>query len=279
MTPSPGSDRKAVLTGVIPGPRRGAREPCSGARGARLRRRQRTALALAVFLWAIVATACSPKYYVPGTQNVPLLQHQGDAAASYAGGEWRSEFHGAYAVTDQAAVMLNASFFYPEDDEEGDGGDGQLLEAGLGYHRDLARRMVIETYGLLGMGRVENHFPSTLADNPSTTGQIRSTLLRIGSQSSLGFRSRYVDAAASTRVALLNYLGPSGSLAFAGEDQVEYLERENLHVLVEPALTVRAGIGPFKLQAQLGKSYNLTNPDFRQDDGHFTLGVGYFLSR
>jgi len=235
--------------------------------------------AFACVAWVLLFSGCSPKYYVPNTHNVPLLQQKGESAVSFAAGAWRAELQGAYAVTSNVGLMLNAASFHPEDDEEGDGGKGQLFEAGLGYYRGLSKRTVFEAYGLLGVGDVENHFPSTLADNPSTTGKIESKLFRYGIQSALGFRSKYFDVSASARISGLNYFNISGSLVFSGEDQVEYLQRENIHLLVEPAVTLRTGYDFLKLQVQLGNTFNLSNSDFRQDEGHFTIGIGYHLDK
>ena len=229
--------------------------------------------------WVLLWSSCSPKYYVPNTHNTPLLQQKGEGTFSFAAGEWRSEFQGAYAVTPNVAVMLNTAFFRPEDDEEGDGGKGQLFEVGLGYYRGLPKKIAFETYALLGIGHVENHFPSTLTDHPSTTGEIESTLLRYGIQPAVGFQSKYLDVSVSARITGLNYGNHSGSLVFSGEDQVAYLRRKNTHLLVEPALTMKMGFDFLKLQMQLGHSFNVNNPAFRQDEGHFTLGIGYYLDK
>ncbi len=229
--------------------------------------------------WVFLLGGCAPKYYAPNSHNVPLFQQQGEGAISFAAGESRVDLQGAYAVTHNVALMLNIASFNPKDDADGDGGKGGLLEVGLGYYRGLSRKVVFETYGLIGGGDVENHFPSTLRNYPSTTGKIESKLFRYGIQSALGFRSRYFDASISTRIARLIYSNVSGSLIFAGEDQVEYLRRQNRHLLVEPAVTLRTGYDFLKLQIQRGVSFNVTNSDFRQDKGHLTVGIGYHFGQ
>ena len=235
--------------------------------------------AFACVAWVLLFSGCSPKYYAPNTHNVPLLQQKGEGVISFAAGEGRAELQGAYAVTSNVGLMLNTAFLDPEDDEDGDGGKGQLFEVGLGYYRGLSKKILFETYGLVGVGDVENHFPSTLADNPSTTGKIESKLFRYGIQSALGFKSKYFDVSVSTRITRLNFSDISGSLVFSGEDQVEYLQRENTHLLVEPAVTLRTGYDFLKLQVQLGNTFNLSNSDFRQYEGHFTIGIGYHLDK
>ncbi|HEX9654432.1 MAG TPA: hypothetical protein VGA99_12030 [bacterium] len=229
--------------------------------------------------FVLLVSGCNPKYYAPNTHNVPLLQQKGNGVATFAAGEARAELQGAYAVTKNLAIMLNLASFKPKNDEEGDGGKGQLVEAGLGYYRGFSKNFVFETYGLASIGDVENHFPSSVTNNPTTTGKIESKLFRIGVQSAVGFTSKYFDVAASTRLTALNYHDISGSLIFGGEDQVAYLQGQDKHVLFEPALTLRGGYKSLKLQIQLGHSFNLSHSDFQQDDGHFTIGVGYHLRK
>ena len=235
--------------------------------------------ALACVIWILLWNGCSPTYYVPNTHNVPLLQQEGEGILSFTAGDWRVEFQGAYAITDQMAWMLNTAFFHPEDDEEGDGGKGELIEVGLGYYQRFRKRIMFGTYGLLGIGHVENHFPSTLTDNPWTTGKIKSMLVRYGIQPAVGIQCTYFDVAVSTRITGLSYGNLSGDLVFSGEDQVAYLRRKKTHLLVEPALTMRVGYDFLKLQMQWGHSFNVNNPSFRQDEGHFTWGIGYYLDK
>jgi hypothetical protein len=44
--------------------------------------------------------SCSPKYYVPNTQNVPLIHAQGQTNLSVAGNGNQVEFQGAYGIND-----------------------------------------------------------------------------------------------------------------------------------------------------------------------------------
>jgi len=235
---------------------------------------------LAVFarllvLAPVVLAACAPKYYAPNTHNVPMLTRRGDYSAVGAVGDSRFEIQGAYAVTGELAVMANAAHFDKPDDEQGDGGGGGLLEVGFGYQRPLDEHFQFAVFGLVGGGDVENHFPSTLVANPGTTGILEAKLARFGVQPVIGFRSRYVEGAASMRVVGLRYSDVRGNLIFGGEDQVQMLSSQTRHTLLEPALTLRAGFETVKLQLQLGWSSNKGHGNFRQDEGHLTAGVVY----
>ena len=235
----------------------------------------RHAYARLLFVASLALGACAPKYYAPNTHNVPLLTRARDFSASGVVGDSRFELQGAFAITSELGVLLNAANYDKPEDQDGDGGSGGLLEVGFGYSRPLDAHFQVGVFGLLGGGDVENHFPSTVASNPGTTGEIEAKLTRFGVQPVIGFRSRYVEAAASLRVVGLRYSDIEGSLIFGGEDQVQALSGQTEHTLLEPALTLRAGLETVKLQLQLGWSANKTDSRFRQDEGHLTLGVVY----
>jgi hypothetical protein len=231
-------------------------------------------LALA-FLAGIATSGCSPKYYAPNTHNVPVLTRAGDFSGVFAFGDSRGELQGAYAFTERFAVMLNGAVFDKRNDEQGDGGEGGLLELGAGYLAPVGERFQLGVFGLLGGGNVENHFPSTLAGNPGTTGVLEAKLSRFGIQPTVSVRSTYIEAIASARILGLRYSDVNGSLVFGGEDQVQLLRSQSEHTLLEPALTVRAGWETWKVQVQLGWSFNKGHSGFRQDEGHLTAGVVY----
>lgn len=219
--------------------------------------------------------ACAPKYYAPNTQNVPLLTRRSDYSAGAAVGDSRIEVQGAYAVTNELALSVNAAHYDKRDDVDGDGGGGGLLEVGFGYQRPLDEYFHIGVFGLLGGGSVENHFPSTVASNPGTSGEIEAKLTRFGVQPFIGFRSRFFEAAASVRVVGLRYSDITGSLVFGGVDQVQLLSGQTEHTLLEPALTVRGGFETLKLHLQMGWSANKGHANFRQDEGYLTAALVY----
>jgi hypothetical protein len=218
---------------------------------------------------------CAPKYYAPNTHNVPLLTRARDFSGALAVGDSRGELQGAYAITERVAVMLNAAVFDQSEDEDGDGGRGGILELGVGYLAPVGDRFQLGVFGLLGGGDVENHFPSTVASNPGTTGNLEASLARFGVQPALSYRSTYFEAAASARILSLRYSDVAGSLVFAGEDQVQLLRSQSSHTLLEPALTVRGGLETVKLQLQLGWSFNQGHASFRQEEAYLSAGVVY----
>ncbi len=228
-----------------------------------------------LFTTTLFSQACSPIYYSPNTQNVPLLSGKGDHSVAVSGNDTRIEIQGAYAAGEHFGLGLDAGFVRQKDDEEGDGGKGKFGEVQAGYFQNFSEHFIFETYVLLGFGTVENHFPSTITANPTTNGKIESNLLRVGLQPAIGYRSRFFEAALSARLVNLNFSNARGSLIFEQIAQTTYLENNKSLWLIEPALTLRGGTDMLKLQIQANLSANLTNKDFQQDNGQLTIGLVY----
>lgn len=230
-------------------------------------------LTLAVI--AAILSSCSPKYYSPDTQNVPLISSQGEKNLTFSGNGNMIEFQGAMGVSKNIAVKANGSFFIPADEDNGNGGSGKIIELGGGYFTPINQNFVFETYAIIGFGSVKNHFEPDATNNPQTTGDISANVVRYGIQPNFGYKSKNFEAAISSRFVNLNYNGAKGNLVYQGDNQVTYLETNNSNFLIEPALTLRAGFENLKFQAQIGHSFNLSNNDFRQDKDYVTVGLNY----
>jgi hypothetical protein len=228
-------------------------------------------------LLLLLNAGCNPNFYIPNTQNVPLITARKQTNLLLAGNGNQVEFQGAYGLTDQIAIQLNGGLIDPRDHSNGNGGSGKLLEAGVGYYKNIDDGFLFDVYALTGIGSMENHFPTTLAASPQTTGKISASLLRVGIQPSFGFVSRYFSMAASARIVNLFYSNVAGSLIFNNEDQVRYLSSSHSNLLFEPALTLKAGLEPVKFQLQLALSYNSSHPNFKQDNALLSLGLSLQL--
>ena len=219
--------------------------------------------------------SCSPKFYTPNTQNVPLISEKGETDLTLSGNGNRVEFHGAYGITNNIAVKLNGGLFIPSDREDGNGGSGKFIELGGGYFKSVSENWVFEAYGLFGYGSFENHLPSTINDHPETKGNISANILRVGIQPNFGYKSKHFSAAVSSRLINLSYNNIKGDLIYAGEHQPTYLDANSSNFLIEPALTIRAGFEKIKLQMQYGHSINITNSNFKQDNAFVTFGLNF----
>lgn len=233
---------------------------------------------IALLAIGIFFTGCNPIYYTPNSHNVPLLSQAGEATLTAAGNPDQVEFQGAYAINDHFALQAQGGLFIPADDDNGNGGSGKFLEIGAGYLHPIRSNWVFEGYGLLGFGGVENHFRY---DSPGPTtpivGDLTASILRWGIQPNFGYKSRHFSAAVSTRLVNLLYRNIEGDLVFENVGQVPFLEENNSYFLFEPALTLRGGFQKVKLQLQLGVSYNITDPEFFQEDNFLTFGLHFTL--
>lgn len=236
----------------------------------------RLALAGTAALLLGLLSACAPKYYSSNAQNVPLLtaQDEGSVSASINPEFNRADARVAYALTPALALQANAAVYFPQDDSAGDGGSGGLFEAGIGHYRALPNNLVLEVWALGAYGGVENHFTF----DGGNGGKLNANLLRVAVQPALGYKSRWVEGALSSRIGMLNYFNIDGDLIQNnGEDQERYLRDNRMQFLVEPAFTLRGGPDALKLEAQLGRSFNVTDDAFPMDDVWASFGVVYLF--
>ena len=233
---------------------------------------------LSKFIFLVIGfgmVSCSPKFYTPNTQNVPLISEKGETSLTVSGNDNQVEFQGAYGISESIAIKANGGLFIPADQDNGNGGSGKFMELGVGYFKPISDIWVFELYGIVGFGSFENYLPSTKNDNPSTNGDISANILRVGIPPNFGFKTTYFSAAVSSRIVNLTYSGIEGDLIFDNINQPSYLEDNSSNFLIEPALTIRGGFEKLKLQLQYGYSVNLSNSDFRQDKTFFTVGLNY----
>lgn len=224
-----------------------------------------------LFAFTFFVFGCSPKYYSPNSQNVPVISHQGQGRVAVAGNGDQIQLQGAYASFKNIAFQSNLGIFIPSNTDEGNGGSAKFLELGAGYFSSPKKSLLIDIYGIVGAGTMENHLPDSTA--PGTQGDLSADFFRASLQPSVSYLSTYFSASASARLAYLRYGNIQGDLVFDSEDQVMYLKDASNSLLIEPALTLRGGSQHFKGILQLGHSINVTHSDFPQDDTYLTLGI------
>lgn len=217
--------------------------------------------------------SCSPTYYIPNSHNVPLISEKGETQILVAGNQDRIEFNAAYALTESFAIKANAAIYIPKKDVGF--GSGNYFEFGGGYFSKFAsnEKFVFETYGLLGVGSLENQFTDDIQS--ITHGFMLANAIRLGIQPNVGYRSKFFTCAVSTRFVNLRYYNVRGNLVIDSINQIDYLKTNNSYFLLEPALTIRVGFEKLKLQAQMGYSINLSEMNLRQDEAYITLGLNY----
>lgn len=221
--------------------------------------------------------SCNPKLYSPNTQNVPLISEKEQINLSAVGNTHQVEFQGAYGLTEHIAIQANGGLFSQSELNNDNGGSGKYIELGGGYFKPITENWIFETYGLVGIGNVENHLPSTVSKASETEGDISANILRVGVQPNFGYVSKYFSAAVSSRITNLSYSNIDGDLVYKSQEFVTYLNENKSNFLIEPAITVKAGLENVKFQVQYGYSLNLSNSHFRQDKMLLTMGLNFNL--
>lgn len=223
-------------------------------------------LAAAAFL-----ASCSPIYYMPSVQNVPLISEKGEVNATLSAGSSVVAFDGAYGITDHFGIMAKGNiFYYPENSDDSlYDGSGNYFEFGGGYFTPVGENFVFETYGIVGLGKVNNHLVF------GNTEGISSDIIVYGIQPAFGYKHKNFSATVSSRFTALNYNNITGDLLYQDKPQAAYLAQNNSHFLIEPALTLRGGTENVKLQVQYAYSINTTNSEFLQDKAKLSVGLSF----
>src|SRR5688572_27503341 len=149
--------------------------------------------------------SCSPIYYAPNATNVPLFTDRKQIAASAVATDGGVQFDGAYSVSKQVMIVASGSFANPKEDENGNGGTGNLIELGVGYFEPITENFVTGVTGLVGFGKMENHYPSA-------GGSVEADMFRWVLQPYFGYTSKYFEGVFAARFAGVNYSSVKGQL-------------------------------------------------------------------
>lgn len=233
------------------------------------------------FLVLLCMISCSPYhaleapiYYTPDIHNIPLITEKGELninrSISFNESDDINDLdvidalelligiqaQASYGITDHFAIKASGAILSKDNDSR------RFIEFGSGYFTKITKHGVFECYGILGTGSVKNRFSvvRTSYVNNSTN------FYRIGVQPSLGIKSDHFSIAISSGFTRLKYFNIEG-------EETQYLEDHTSHFLIEPAIMIRTGFKACQLQLQYGRNFNITNPDFGQDDSYLSVGV------
>lgn len=212
--------------------------------------------------------SCGPIYYAPNATHAPLFTERKQIAASAVGTDGGIQFDAAYSLSDRVMICTSGSFASPKEDESGNGGTGSLIELGAGYYKPITENFVMGATGLLGVGKMENHYPSA-------GGSVEADLFRWSIQPYIGYTSQYFEGVITTRFVGVNYSSIKGQLTLNNIEQGEYLRSNSSQMFFEPSVTLRVGYKFIFFQLQDVASINLSDSNFPYDDNTITGGV-YF---
>jgi len=230
-----------------------------------------------ILILPLAISSCTHYNYVPNMHNVPLFQQKEEFhldLSGSVGNEFSAfEVQTGFSLGNNFAIIGNG-FFHDADREmfNDEYCRGHIIEGGAGAFVPMKDNMVFESYIGVGFGKIENGF-----DDDATT---KLDFNRYFFQPSLGYTSDFLDFAVSLRLSGLRYndIHFTGELNSDDQDQIMYINRNPFSILVEPALTLRAGWEHVKFQLQLGYSVNATNPDLLQEDLNASIGMYFTIS-
>jgi hypothetical protein len=220
---------------------------------------------------AFLLSSCTHYYYVPNTQNVPLMKERNEfhLAAYYGGGDESDcgEFQGAYAISDHVGVAANYIFAKGGDATDYDYANGKCFDGAIGYFKPLGNSGVFEVYGGLGKGSQHHEYDiGSYADINNTKFYI---------QPAYGISLQWVDLAVSTRLSGVSFNNIRKQVGYDSEllDDLKYLSGQT-HFFMEPAVTLRMGWKNVKAQFQyIYSGYLGSSQRSLFEDSHFSLGL------
>jgi hypothetical protein len=192
----------------------------------------------AITLIILIFNSCAP-VYVPSVVNAPLLTNKGEVQASLHAGTSGIDPQFTYALSNHVGMMLNASAANNTSDSTDNFHKHQFVEFGSGYFTNLGTRMKFETFGGIGIGKLQAEYDNNLWISKSDVNFTRFFI-----QPTIGFTTKIFDAGISSRFVLINLHQESDS---------------STGYFVEPVLTGKLGYDHLKVIMQLGFSYPLNS--------------------
>jgi len=215
---------------------------------------------LSYFLFVLLF-ACSPEY-IPNMINTPMLSNKGEIQGNIAAGINTIDGQMAIAITDNFAVMTNASYYNRTSDSTNNFHKHILLEGGLGYYLKLSDVGRFEVFGGYGLGNVEGYYENSIIGSSITDANFS----RFFIQPAIGASSQVFDGSFATRFVFVR-MNPNGD----NFDTGSYIP------FIEPAVTFRLGYKHIKGVMQVGFSLPIskTNINFDYQPIIFNVGVSY----
>lgn len=237
---------------------------------------------LILFSVVLLFASCSPKYYVPNTQNVPILTKKGEAkiTAAFNGNIIQAsdldkvDLLSAYAVSDKVGVQLNVGTTgssFSSDLDERLSGRVFNLESGIGYNTKIDEDFYFECYAIAGWNKLRHS--SQTVDSSNQVSHLSATYRTLALQPAIAYKNKHISIIISSKINGVNYYDVSGDIEFEGESQSDYLKEYSSHIMLEPAITFRSGTDKLQFQMQWIRSYNYSHLDFRQQHTMFTVGA------
>lgn len=200
---------------------------------------------LFIFLPAVFLLSCAPAY-VPNVVSSPGLYQQKDVTLSGYLGYSGFDFQSAFAPANHFGILVNANFdqwdadifFYNQHDH-------YFVEAAAGYFKQERPRFYWSAYAGAGTGLYR-----TIAYSGSDRYENNLNVYRFFVQPAAIFHSHYVDINVALRISKLHVQG----VQTMGVANVN-----GFYTAFDPAFTIKAGTGRFRILYQFGYSHVVMN--------------------
>lgn len=257
-------------------------------------RRSYYAHLLFYFICLIILAGCTPNFYAPNMQNVPLMDEALEANATFGlqrGLHSRGlNLQAAFSPFNHVGLMFNYqglwsnyqdqenNFWTGQSIEEEGETKGNLLGIGLGFYLPVKNEFVFEIY--TGMGWGNQKFKSNGFLNYNATLRAELSDKRYFLQPAFGWLiNEHFELGFSNRFYLLNY----HSLTMKVGDELTLDEltafKNNPSIFIEPAVTMRVGGENIKFQYQVCYSYLYDSPGAYYDPLAISFSVIFQIKR
>lgn len=244
---------------------------------------------LAALAATFILSSCSHHYYVPATQNVPLLREKNEFRGTVAigtGDETSTvDVQAAYAVTDKFAVIGNFMSAKGGDESAGNWGRGSYGDLGFGYYKAFEGYYVFDCFVGLGLANQQHAYnrQETNTGGTSVTVSNGSSELRYARwflQPSIGLTFNAFDVAFTPAFSYVNFTKVNNNMLVSNEDYLDLdaIAAHRNSVLFEPAFTIRGGWKYVKVQAQYSAASNLSNPDLNFLKSKASIGLSFAIA-
>ncbi|MFN8209645.1 MAG: hypothetical protein U0T33_01590 [Bacteroidales bacterium] len=220
---------------------------------------------------------CSHYYYVPNSENVPLLKEKKEAKLSggYGFGDYSNnvEIQLAYAAGKHFGLTSSFQRAWGGDYPQGSYGRGIYFEAGPGYYTTFSGYGVFEAYSGIGHGSEHHGYINVMTAESYGTSYIE--LTRFYMQPAIGIRYEFVEVAFSTRLSVVNFNKIANNV---NPTTGYYTDVSSLSTgaftWIEPAATARLSLNNVGIQFQALYSQNLNSPEiYFGERWHFNIGA------
>ncbi len=223
-----------------------------------------------VSFFFLTFTACKVSY-IPSMHNVPSLKQKNDVQLSAS----LSNFQGAYAVTDNVGLILDAQI---SGFGKSSGTDvtytkrRQFIEGGAGYFKQMDDNNIFQCFGGAGYGIVS--FDNVYS---SYTEHYKASATKIFIQPSFGYSDKNFDVAFAVKAMSMKFFGvdtTNYSVYSLKSDDLYNIDKHP-YIFLEPSLTARAGSENAKVFLQLLYSNKMNAEPIRYYSLNFYLGISF----